>query len=78
MIESEIARGIFISRPRLNVTVFHWLIDHYIRGIAPKYNSAYQKSNDSPIHHEIRRYNPPSNWRLRQRCTEQISELHRP
>ncbi|WP_235204871.1 hypothetical protein [Pseudomonas syringae] len=43
MIESEIDRGIFVSRVEAERTAFHQLIDHYISEIAPKHKGAYSE-----------------------------------
>lgn len=39
--ESEIDRGIFVSRVKAERTAFHQLIDRYISEIAPKHKVAY-------------------------------------
>ena len=43
MIESEIDRGIFVSRVEAERTAFHQLIDRYISEIAPKHKGAYSE-----------------------------------
>jgi hypothetical protein len=43
MIESEIDRGIFVSRVDAERTAFHQLIDRYISEIAPKHKGAYSE-----------------------------------
>lgn len=43
MIESEIDRGIFVSRVEAERTAFHQLIDRYISDIAPKHKGAYSE-----------------------------------
>lgn len=43
MIESEIDRGIFVSRVEAERTGFHQLIDRYISEIAPKHKGAYSE-----------------------------------
>ena len=43
MIESEINRGIFVSRVEAERTAFHQLIDRYISEIAPKHKGAYSE-----------------------------------
>ena len=43
MIESEIDRGIFVSRVEAERTAFHQLIDRYISEIAPKLKGAYSE-----------------------------------
>jgi hypothetical protein len=48
MIESEIDRGIFVSRVEAERTAFHQLIDRYISEIAPKHKGA----NAVPFVHE--------------------------
>ena len=40
MIESEIDRGIFVSRVEAERTAFHQLLDRYISAIAPKHKPA--------------------------------------
>ncbi|MEE4751765.1 hypothetical protein V2K79_06860 [Pseudomonas alliivorans] len=42
-IESEIDRGIFVSRVEAERTAFHQLIDRYISEIAPKHKGAYSE-----------------------------------
>ncbi|WP_242031604.1 DNA recombinase [Pseudomonas fluorescens] len=48
MIESEIDRGIFVSRVEAERTAFHQLIDRYISEIAPKHKGAYSEINQTP------------------------------
>ena len=43
MIESEIDRGIFVSRVKAERTAFHQLIDRYIFEIAPTHKGAYSE-----------------------------------
>jgi hypothetical protein len=43
MIESEIDRGIFVSRVEAERTAFHELIDRYISEVAPKHKGAYSE-----------------------------------
>ncbi|WP_235204869.1 hypothetical protein [Pseudomonas syringae] len=43
MTESEIDRGIFVSRVEAERTAFHQLIDRYISEIAPKQKGAYSE-----------------------------------
>ena len=43
MVESEIDRGIFVSRVEAERTVFHQLIDRCISEIAPKHKAAYSE-----------------------------------
>ncbi|MEE4671021.1 hypothetical protein V2L05_17490 [Pseudomonas alliivorans] len=43
MIESEIDRGIFVSRVEAECTAFHQLIVRYISEIAPKHKGAYSE-----------------------------------
>ncbi|WP_411390816.1 hypothetical protein [Pseudomonas sp. MPB23] len=43
MIESEIDRGIFVSRVEAERTAFHQLIDRYISEITPKHKGAYSE-----------------------------------
>ncbi|KPY50410.1 Shufflon-specific DNA recombinase [Pseudomonas savastanoi pv. retacarpa] len=43
MIESEIDRGIFVSRVEAERTAFHQLIDRYISEIAPRHKGAYSE-----------------------------------
>ncbi|KPC57908.1 Shufflon-specific recombinase [Pseudomonas amygdali pv. photiniae] len=43
MVESEIDRGIFVSRTEAERTAFHQLIDRYISEIAPKHKGAYSE-----------------------------------
>ncbi|WPN57785.1 hypothetical protein [Pseudomonas sp. P9_31] len=43
MIESEIDRGIFVSRVEAEHTAFHQLIDRYISETAPKHKGAYSE-----------------------------------
>lgn len=43
MIESEIDRGIFVSRVKAERTAFHELIDRYISEVAPKHKGAYSE-----------------------------------
>jgi hypothetical protein len=43
MIESEIDRGIFVSRVEVERTAFHQFIDRYISEIAPKHKGAYSE-----------------------------------
>lgn len=47
MIESEIDRGIFVSRAEAERTAFHQLIDRYISEIAPKHKGAYSEYQTS-------------------------------
>ena len=47
MIESEIDRGIFVSRVEAERAAFHQLIDRYISEIAPKHNFRPSRSSNT-------------------------------
>jgi len=66
MIESEIDRGIFVSRVEAERTAFHQLIDRYISEIAPKHKGAYP---------EIKHLGAPKRHPLATRRSHSIVEL---
>ena len=49
MIESEIDRGIFVSRVEAERTAFHELIDRYISEVAPKHKGSFLRTIFRPL-----------------------------